>query len=491
MAHATYLLAAASGLVEGAVCPGGNAPASDPVWRLWLKGESPGASIAAFVASAEWGPAPAVVVVATDAVGFRRVAFPFKDPRRIRQSLRYALATELLEQVDAYAVDHEVIPTEEGAVAVVSLLKQDVLRDILAASAQCGLKTYRVLSAAHALAAASPAPSPDHVQAYVGAEEAFLTVVRAGHVDRIVVLPSALQAVLAELAAQGITRPQDVAGLLTGAADGSGGGREGLRTRLRHELHDVAGQIGRFLRMQSLPPGTTCSVHGLYAPWIELDAAGGTVRVAEKPRPGELGERVALGILDELGIAPGAVLAGKGPGFFRAGSSWSALLGEVRRPLIALGVLLLLTLAVAGGTYALRTGSLLRQLALSNQELGTLVAKRVGGDVPESARVSVLREQLASLREQSRAAAHSAAVPYAVLGTFSDVSVQAAAVPGITVESVQIAAAQVTLTGQTPSYQAAEALRDKLGAIARFKGRTPKLTYQRAGQTIAYRITVQ
>jgi hypothetical protein len=47
------------------------------------------------------------------------------------------------------------------------------------------------------------------------------------------------------------------------------------------------------------------------------------------------------------------------------------------------------------------------------------------------------------------------------------------------------------LTGQTPSYQAAESLRDRFGSVPRFKGRTAKLTYQRAGQTISYRIVVQ
>lgn len=491
MPHPTYLLALASGLAEGAVCPGGNAPASDPVWRLWLRGEGPGPSIAAFVASAEWGQAPAVIVVSTEAVGFRRIAFPFKDARRIRQSLRFALEAELLEPVEAYAVDHETIPAEEGAVALVSLLKQDLLQGILAGSAQCGLRTYRVLSAAHALLAACPPASADHVQAYVGAEEAFVTLIRDGHVEQIAVLPSALGSILAELAEQGITRPQDVTRLLAGEGDDSRVDRSLLRSRLQAEIRDVVERIARFVGVHILPPDTTASVHGLYAPWIELDAAKGTARLLEAPRPAGARVRVALGILEELGSAPERVLSSKGPGFFRAAATWPAIVAEVRRPLIALGVLLLLALTAAAGTYGVRTVSLLRQLDRSQQELQRLVAKRVGANVPESARVSVLREQLASLREQSRAAARAAAVPYAVLGTFSDVSTQAATVPGITVDSVQITAAQVTVAGQTPSYQSAEALRDKVGAIARFKGRTAKLTYQRAGQTIAYRITVQ
>lgn len=491
MPHPTYLLALASGLAEGAVCPGGNAPASDPVWRLWLRGEGPGPSIAAFVASAEWKPAPAVIVVATDAVGFRRIAFPFKDARRIRQSLRFSLEAELLEPVDAYAVDHEVIPGEEGAVALVSLLKQEMLQSILASGTQCGLQTYRVLSSAHALLAASPPASSDHVQAYVGAEEAFVTLLRDGLVDQIVVLPSALGSILSELAEQGLTRPQDVTRLLAGETGDSRAELGPLRARLQSEIRDVAGRIARFLGVHVLPPDTTASVHGLYAPWIELDAAKGVARFSEAARPAGARVRVALGILEELGAAPEGVLSGKGPGFFRSASTWPAILAEVKRPLIALGVLVLVALAVAAGTYAVRTVSLLRQLERTRQELRALVAKRVGADVPESARVSVLREQLASLREQARAAARSSAVPYAILGTFTDVSTQAAAVPGVTVETVQVAAAQVTVAGQSPSYQSAEALRDKMGAIARFKGRTAKLTYQRAGPTIAYRITVQ
>ncbi|MFI5400120.1 MAG: type II secretion system protein GspL [SAR324 cluster bacterium] len=491
MSHATYLLAAASGLVEGAVCPDGAAPTSAPVARLLPKGEGVGAGMAALAASAGWEPAPAVIVVATDTVGFRRLAFPFKDQRRIRQSLRYALESELLEQVDAYAVDHELIPEEEGAHAVVSLLRQDLLRSVLDAVAQSGLRTYRVLSSAHALLAARPAASPDHVQAYVGAEEAFLTVVSGGHIDRIVALPSALQSLLAELVEQGMTRPRDVTRLLAGESDDSRVNRSLLRTRLQHELQAVVGQIDRFLRVHPLPPGTTCSVHGLYAPWIALDTAQGTASFADPPRPAAGPERAALGILHELAAAPEAVLSPKGPSFYRAAATWSAVFAAVKRPLVALGVLLLLTLATAGGTYVVRTVALRSQIARTNEELQALVAKRVGGNVPESARVSVLREQLAALRERARAAARIAAVPYAVLGTFSDLSTQAATVPGITVQDVQISLAQATMEGQTPSYQLAETLRDKVGAIARFKGRTAKLTYQRAGQAIAYRITVQ
>ena len=491
MSHATYLLAAASGFVEGTVCPGGGAPSSPAVARLLPKGESVGAGVAALAASARWEPAPAVIVVATDAVGFRRLAFPFKDQRRIRQSLRFALESELLERVETYAVDHELIPEEEGAHAVVSLLRQDLLRGVLDAGAQSGLRTYRVLSSAHALLAARPAPSPEHVQAYVGAEEAFLTVLSGGHIDRIVSLPSALQPLLAEMAEQGMTRPRDVARLLAGESDDSRVNRSLLRTRLQHELQAVVGQIDRFLRVHPLPPDATSSVHGLYAPWIELDAAQGTVRLADPPRAAGGPERTALGILHELASAPEAVLSAKGPGFYRAAATWSDILASVRRPLVALGVLLLLTLAAAGGTYGVRTWTLRSEIARTNEDLQALVAKRVGGNVPESARVSVLRDQLAALRERARAAARIAAVPYAVLGTFSDLSTQAATVPGITVRDVQISVAQATLEGQTPSYRLAETLRDKVGAIARFKGRTAKLTYQRAGEAIVYRITVQ
>lgn len=489
MALATYLLAAAPGLIEGVDCQSG--PSAAPVSRVPPAGESLPAGLGALLTATEWDAGPAVIVVAADLVGFRRLSFPFRDARRIRQALHFSLESELLDGVDTYAVDHDLILEGEGARALVSLLKQDLLQGVLQSSTEHGLQPYRVLSAAHALLAAHPAASPDHMQVYVGAEEAFATLLRGGQVDQIKVLPSALPSVLAELSLQGVARPEDVYRLLTGEADDKRINRSLLRSRLVNALEDVLEQIGRFLQVQGLPAATTVSLHGLYAPWIEVDVEHASARLAAGPKPGGLPQRMALGILEELRGSPGAVLTGKGPGFYRAAATWRGILAEVRRPAIACGVLVALMLLVAGSSYLLRTVSLLRQLSRTDQELHTLVVKHVGANVPESAQASVLRERLQSLREQARMASRTNSSPYAMLGTFTDLSVQAAAVPGVTVENMQISGTQVVLAGQTPSYQAAETLKDRLGAVPRFRGRTVRLTYQRAGQGLAYRVTVQ
>ena len=324
----------------------------------------------------------------------------------------------------------------------------------------------------------------------MGAEEAFVTYVRNGHLDQIHALPSALAAVLAQLNLQEVARPADIARVLSPGADDVDVDQSHLRTRVLGELEEIVQQISRFLRVQGLADGTTISLHGLYAPWIDVDPLQGVASVRSIPRT-PVATRVALGILDELRAAPEGVLAGKGPGFYRAAANWAGLLGEVRRPAIVCGALLALMILAAVTTYGLRTAALLRQIDHTGQELQALIDKRAGAKVPESARPSVLQQQLKTLREQARTAARGPAVPYANLGTFSDVSIQVAAVPGVTVESLQVNGSQVAMTGQTPTFQAVEILKDKLGALPRFRGRTVRLTYQRAGQGLTYRVTVQ
>ena len=490
MAHATYLLAAASGLIEGVVCQGGKA-VSAPVSRVSAAGEDMAAGMVALAKAAGWSDGPAVIVVALDHVGFRHLSFPFRDARRIRQSLRYSLDLELLDGVDTYAVDHELILEDAGAHAVVSLLRQDLLRSFIQAGAGLALQPYRVVSAAHALLATHPPASPHHVQIYLGAEEAFITLSRDGRVDQAKALPGAQAEVLADLRPAGAARPEDVYRLLLGEGDEALEERALLRSRLLGELKEMAWEIGRFLRVLALPPGTTLSLHGLYAPWIEVDLAQGSANLNPAPERDSLPRREALGIVEELRVAPAGVLSGKGPSFHRAAASWRGIVAEVRRPAIAFGVLLVLLIAVASTAYIARTVSLQRQLARTQQDLNALMVKRVGSNVSESARSSVLRELLLNLRDQARAVARTGSTPYAMLGALTELSVQAAAVQGVTVDGVQISGTQITMTGQTPSFQAAEALRDRLGAAARFRGRAVKLPYERAGQGLSYRVTLQ
>jgi hypothetical protein len=499
MAQATVLLAAAPGLIEGVACRSG-APDAPIVRRVpaasasaaqdTTSGETLPAGLSALAEGANWPEGPAVIVVAADLIGFRRLSFPFNDPRRIRQALRFSLASELLDGVETYAVDHELILEGEAAHALVSFLKQDLLQELLAAAGQHALKPYRVVGAPHALLAAHPPASPDHIQIYVGAEEAFATVVRGGQMDQVQVLTSSLPAVLAELSQQGMSGPVDVHRLLSGEGDETRVNRSLLRSRLVAALEEVVDQIGHFLRVQALVPGTTLSLHGLYAPWIEVNLGKSQATLASGLRSAAA-SRAALGILEELYRAPERVLISKGPGFYRAAASWRSLITEVRGPAIALGVLIALLIVVSGTGYLMRTISLLRQLERTDREFQALVVQHIGANVPESARQSVLRERLQALRDQARLTSKAGTTPYAILGTFTDLSLQATQVPGITVESLQINGPQVVLSGQTPSYQAAEALRDRIASVSRFRTRAVKVTYQRAGQNLVYRVTVQ
>jgi len=62
--------------------------------------------------------------------------------------------------------------------------------------------------------------------------------------------------------------------------------------------------------------------------------------------------------------------------------------------------------------------------------------------------------------------------------------------PDVTVETLSANSERLILAGQTESFQATEALKDRVAALERFRQHQANLVHQRSGERITYRITV-
>jgi hypothetical protein len=102
----------------------------------------------------------------------------------------------------------------------------------------------------------------------------------------------------------------------------------------------------------------------------------------------------------------------------------------------------------------------------------------------------ILRERVQKAREEAKGTARFASYRYDTLALLSDLSGSIGKSSGITVESLTLGKDRVSLVGTTPSFQASEGLKNQLATLAAFKGKEPKLTHQRAGQTITFRLTI-
>ncbi len=495
MANEVYLLSDAPVLTEGLVCQNGDLRVETRRSALVPADGAPG--LAPLLEQAGWQEGGAVVIVPTQEVSFRKLTFPFREPKRIRQVLPLELESELLDDVKQYVFDHDLAPIEDQAMeAGVFLLRADRLAQIVAACQQHGLRCQRVTFAAQALVALRPPSAPLEFQVYVGADECFVSLVRKGRVEALKSFTSALSGMLRELFQQGVRSAADIHRLLVGEEEEAKVNRGLLRSRLVSELQAVAAEVNLFVRIHGLGQSPAVSFFGLYGPYFTCNGAhpgsGPSVALAlAEQRVPEPPPRTLLGILGELPLQPRALLARRGFNFNQLGSGWQALLGEVRRPLITLGVLGALLLGLLAVQYAVTTLTLRGQLAQTDAQIQQILARRVSPNVPPLARLAVLQEQAQKLRDQAKSASRFDAYQYDVLALLQDVSVAVGAGSGVTVDTLEAGAGRLSLTGTTPSYQDTEALRDRLSALARFKERQPKLSHQRTGQTITYHLAFE
>lgn len=450
------------------------------------------ASLDGFFAQAAFPPSAAVIVLATEEAAFRKLFFPFRDPRRIGQVIRFELESELLDDVSQYLIDHEIAPTgEDGAEVHACLVKSDRVQAAVAASRGAGLSPYRVTLSAHALLMTHPPAEPLAYQVYAGGEECFVSLVREGRIAALHSISTGLPSLVLELQRQGISSAAEIHSVLRGESGSEKINRAPVRSRALGELALLADELNLFLRVhdRGAPFGVVC--FGLFGPFLRLGTSGRIEVIEDPPPPLAGGGRRHLGILHELGGHLAALRSHRGVNFYTTGFGWRGYLPELRRPLILAGVLLALVAIIAGTRYALQTRELWRQKAEVEAQIQAIVQKHIAANPPFATAVPILRERVQKARDDARGTARFAGYRYDALELLAEVSAAAGAAGGVTVESFAAGKERLSIVGTTPSFQASEALRNRLAALPRFKGREPKLTHQRAGQTITFRLTVE
>lgn len=489
MARTTCVIGLSRAMIEGQ-CAGDGGPASR---MAAVAAPEPGAeaSLETFFAQAAFPPAAAVIVLATEEAAFRRLGFPFRDPRRIGQVIRFELESELLDDVSQYLIDQEIAPAgEDGAEVYAYLVKSDRVQAALAASRGAGLSPYRLTLSAHALLTARPPAEPLAYQVYAGAEECFVSLVRDGRIAALRSITTGLPSLVLELQRQGISGAAEIHRVLRGESGSEKINRAPVRSRALGELALLADELNLFLRLhdRGVPFGAAC--YGLFSPFLRLGESGRFELVEEFPEPASGGRR-HLGILHELDGHLTALRTREGLNFYAAGFGWRGYLPEVRRPLLLATVLLILAAAIAGTRYALQTAELWRQKAQVEAQIQAIVRKHIAANPPIATAIPILRERAQKARDDARGTARFAGYQYDTLALLAEVSTAVGAAEGITVESLSAGKERFSMVGTTSSFQASEALRNRLAALPRFKGREPKLAHQRAGQTITFRLTVE
>lgn len=449
------------------------------------------ASLETFLAQAAFPPSAAVIVLATEEAVFRRLAFPFRDPRRIGQVIRFELESELLDDVSQYLIGQEIAPAgEDGAEVYACLVKSGRVQAALVASRGAGLSPYRFTLSAHALLAAWPPAEPLAFQVYAGAEECFVALVREGRIAALRSITSGLPSLVLELQRQGVSSAAEIFRVLRGKNGSETIHGAPVRSRALGELALLVDELNLFLRVhdRGAPFGVAC--FGLFGPFLRLGESGRFELVADPPEPAGGGRR-HLGILNELDGHLAALRTRDGLNFHLAGFGWRGYLPELRRPLLLAAILLVLTAAIAGTRYTLQTVGLWRQKAEVETQIQGIVRKHIAANPPITTAIPILRERAQKARDDARGTARFAGYQYDTLALLAEVSTATGAAGDITVESLAAGKERFSMVGTTSSFQASEALRNRLAALPRFKGREPKLTHQRAGQTITFRLTVE
>jgi hypothetical protein len=494
MARSTCVIGLSRPLIEGfsAAAGEGGPRAARPVFAAEGGANGRGAaSLADFLSEAHWEPGVAVVVLPTDQATFRRLKFPFREQRRIRQVIRFELEQDVLDDIAQFTIDHEIAPLgEAGSEVQAYLVKSESVQAAVSACRAAGLSPYRVTLSAHALLAAHPPAQPLAFQVYAGAEESFVALVREGRIESIRSVATDLSALVLELQRQGVVSPQEIHRVLAGESESDNVNRTLVRSRMLGELNALAGELNLFLRVHDQGPPFAVEFFGLFGAFLRWGEARQVEVVGEPARSAASPPRRFLGILDELQTAALTLRSRQGVNFHAAGYGVWGQLAELRRPLVAAAALLALVIVLAVAQYGGRTWELWRQRAGVEAQIQAVIRKNIASSPPLSMGLPILRERVQKAREEAKGTARFSTYQYDALTLLSDLSGAIGDAAGITVESLTFGKDRLALVGTTPSFQASEALKNRLAGLAPFKGKEPKLTHQRAGQTITFRLTI-
>jgi type II secretory pathway component PulL len=205
-------------------------------------------------------------------ISFRKISFPFQDPRKIEQVLPFELGNEVLGSLDEYHYAHTVDAKSDGtAQALVMLMRQERWRELQEACEHLELNLQGFHCTATFLASflSREAQQGHTFQLYVGADECFVNILEQGQLQMVKVFPNRI----AELIATWKQRYSVELGTflrnfaLTPRAEDS----PAEFAEIEAELRWLCSQITLFFRTQQHHKDIAIAVHGILGPLLEWD----------------------------------------------------------------------------------------------------------------------------------------------------------------------------------------------------------------------------
>ena len=472
---------------------------------------------------------PLAIVLPSKAITFRKVQFPFANPKKVLQALEFELEHELLGDIDQHVFTYRMQGQPDGS-AVVSayLMERSVLNDLLDICREHRVSPYRITFSASALYLSTPLHSPLHFQLYAGAEETFISVIRSNRLHSVRTFPfNPIGPILASTE-QPIRSAREFMELLdrrrggeggeNGAGNGAGGAeapaengpaqrpfsgevdrrrhgagseRQLFLQRFRTEFEALLPDLNQFVRLHAFGEPITMSVHGMFAPFLHWDSEGREFTLQEAPPAADGGSRDSLGIVEELQTHPEEFRAGGLISFQRQHAGWVQQLLELRRPLTAMAAGLAVLLALVAGNFYLNFSAMQQELRRLDAETRSQLSQNLPNGTAASEGMRLLQEQVEQLRTSLEADARFVNYRYNVLEALKTVTGLFEDHPGLTVESLTLSDERFSIAGKTPSYNDSESLRNRLAALERFKEREAKITHQRTAQDISFRISIE
>ena len=458
---------------------------------------------------------PVAFVLCSKAVSTRRLHFPFTQPKRIAQALRFELESELLGELDQYLYDHKVHVQPDGTALVMAyLIQRETIEELLRVCAQHRIAPQKITLSAYSLFQAGMIDSGLHFQVYTGAEEMFVSVIHHNHLQTIKTFTfNGIERILT--ASEGEVRtakqfiqlldrrrdrvpevPEGIARIpalpMERRRDASESERMLFLYRFRDDLkNDLLPELNRFIRMHAPSHAPTLSLHGVFKPFLSWDPEARQVGIREDLPSEAVRPRQAMGILEEL-QGQAAEIAGPGAIAFQSHrGGWLQPFIELRKPLAAMAATLLLTVALSGVNLYLRLSGLQRDLARVNSEVDQALSGAIAAGTPTASAMQMLKQRVEEARRKQSTNAWLANYDHEVLNLLLELTEQFKERQGMTAEGLSFNPERFTVYGKTPAYSESEALLNSLKEMERFRGRNAKVTHQRGESEIKYRISIE
>jgi len=430
-----------------------------------------------------WQAEPLVVVLPASEISFRRLEFPFGEPRKVLQALPFTLENELLGDLDELAYDHQIVQRPDGSAQVfVYLVPRALVAGITQRCQERGLPLLRITFSAYVLQLSRPAESPWHYQLYCGPDETFISFVHGGHLHTVKSLPVNLGQTFGGGLEPGDTSPAALGALLSA-------GGEPLQERLHAQLTGLCRTVNTFVRTHAMGRDCTLSLHGLFASALTWDAESASLAPAAPGQP--LAQEHLCGVLEETLEQPQLLVAPRQINFFTGGAGLMSRMAQLKGPLIAMAVLLLLFVGLLGTDFYLRTARLNARLSQLDTQIRSRLARLVPGQPTPTTGLRMLQERVTREREEQQAAARFLNYHYDTLRLLEGLSLGMKEFPDLTLDSLTVTADRISLAGTTPSYNASESFKNRLDEFIKLPVKQPKISHQRTGQNIRFLISLE